>query len=335
MKATELWDTVIWLINILLALAIMAFSFLFILIPSQRVDGLVSIEKLRASTSGDDDIPETPRREADWFRSTWESRFSQPEAPPPERPVVTPGKVYGYLGQMGKDGAILEVKASKEQKVYQVGQRTEPEGFLIVENLSNGVWIEYKDGAGKPARIFLNEKGETGAAGPAAGAGSAAPAGAAQGSAPAPAPAGGRGAAAAPGGGGGVPAGAGGGAAAAPPEGGVTVDPQDPNHFLVAAAQREFVFENEERLSKEVELFPYAPDGKPQGLRIKGMVADAQAQKFGLKVEDIVKKVNGTAVDSLTKIPELFRDQNLRAQTSFVVELERAGRTVELRFDIR
>lgn len=325
MKSNELWDTAIWLVNILLALGIMAFSFLFILFPSPLSEGTVDPVKIVEDAEGGAAPPETQKRDIEWYGPTWKTKLTQPEPPKPVPNIVTPDKVYVCRGLlMGK--IVLEDRQGN-QKAYGVGEST-PEGFKIVEitNDNGGsARLEYKDGAGQTASQWLRtNQPEAGApAGPAPGGGKAAGAG----GAPGPQPGG-----AAPAGG--APAGAGAGPA---PDGvGVTVDEKDPNHLLVTAAERDYALANANQLIEQVTMRPYIPEGgQMQGMVIEEIAADSRVQRYGLKAKDIVKKVNGVAIDSTKKLPELIQDENLRKAPVIDLEIERAGRMIVLHAEIR
>ncbi|MBI5365759.1 MAG: hypothetical protein HZA54_01875, partial [Planctomycetes bacterium] len=161
MKANELWDTAIWLVNILLALGIMAFSFLYILFPSPRVEGAIDPASITGPES--DGVEGPARKDIQHFRPTWEAKLTNPTPPPPVVNVVTPDKVYDFVGNLMGEVA-LTTKSTGAQTLFKAGETT-PEGFTILEIRSASVVIGYKDGQGKPAQATLSKEAAPGALG--------------------------------------------------------------------------------------------------------------------------------------------------------------------------
>ena len=91
--------------------------------------------------------------------------------------------------------------------------------------------------------------------------------------------------------------------------------------------------ENASQILSQLYLTPYYSKGKMEGFLINGIKSGSIATQVGIRVNDIVKKVNGEMLDSPRKIFKLYRQ--LRHLPSVQLEVERNGETLQLTYDLK
>jgi len=87
------------------------------------------------------------------------------------------------------------------------------------------------------------------------------------------------------------------------------------------------------QLAKEVRVMPEVIDGKPAGLRLDGIRTGGPLAAIGLRSGDVIRAINGLDLDS----PEHAIDAylKLRVASHISIAADRAGRRVELDYDVR
>ncbi len=98
---------------------------------------------------------------------------------------------------------------------------------------------------------------------------------------------------------------------------------------LAAVAQT--VAQNPEEL-KNLRVTPAVAEGKIAGYTVKNIPPNSLAAKYGFQSGDVVTKVNGIALESLSKLNAIYR--SIKPGASFVVEVVRSGTPVTLRFQL-
>ncbi len=84
--------------------------------------------------------------------------------------------------------------------------------------------------------------------------------------------------------------------------------------------------------TRQVRIVPSISDGKPLGFKIYAIRRGSLAWHLGLRNGDLIRTVNGYDLSSPDKCLEAYA--RLRASDLVVVELERAGISHELRYQI-
>jgi type II secretory pathway component PulC len=82
-----------------------------------------------------------------------------------------------------------------------------------------------------------------------------------------------------------------------------------------------------------VSLAHFEVNGRIEGIQIKNVDKLPEAQRFGLKNDDVIRYVNGQHLSSKQKAFQVFK--KARSQSFIDIELERKGRSKQLSFRIR
>jgi general secretion pathway protein C len=99
--------------------------------------------------------------------------------------------------------------------------------------------------------------------------------------------------------------------------------------------QREVVAstENLSQILTQARALPYMEQGKIAGFRISAIVPGSIYAKIGLQNGDVIRQVNGQALDDPGKFFQLY--QGLRDERSITIDLMRSGRRQTLNYEIR
>ncbi len=112
-------------------------------------------------------------------------------------------------------------------------------------------------------------------------------------------------------------------------------DKLDPNKYKVSVKERDYILENQDQLINEVTFRPVPGEGG----KLRGIVLDAvegsHMAKRGFQKGDVIRSVNGIAIDSSEAANALMANEQVRGATSLKVVIDRQGRTLTLQFDIR
>ncbi len=87
------------------------------------------------------------------------------------------------------------------------------------------------------------------------------------------------------------------------------------------------------KLQSEARVVPHYQDNQYQGFKLVGVRPGSLYRAIGIRSGDIVKSVNGTAIDSPTKALELF--EQLKSSSQIAVEIERRGQPKTLNYNIQ
>jgi len=87
------------------------------------------------------------------------------------------------------------------------------------------------------------------------------------------------------------------------------------------------------KLQQEARVVPHYQDNQYQGFKLVGVRPGSLYRAIGIRSGDIVKSVNGTAIDSPTKALELF--EQLKSSSNIAVEIERRGQPKTLTYSIQ
>ncbi|MCC6624330.1 MAG: PDZ domain-containing protein [Deltaproteobacteria bacterium] len=87
------------------------------------------------------------------------------------------------------------------------------------------------------------------------------------------------------------------------------------------------------KLQQDARPTPHYQDNQYQGIKLASVRPGSLFRAIGLRTGDIVKSVNGTAIDSPTKALELF--EQLKSSSNIAVEIERRGKPNTLSYSIQ
>jgi general secretion pathway protein C len=87
------------------------------------------------------------------------------------------------------------------------------------------------------------------------------------------------------------------------------------------------------QLAKEVRVAPEMLDGKPAGLRLDGIRSSGPLAAIGLRSGDVIRAINGLELDSPERAIDAYL--KLRAASHISIAADRAGRRIELDYDVR
>lgn len=86
-------------------------------------------------------------------------------------------------------------------------------------------------------------------------------------------------------------------------------------------------------LATQARVVPSFKDGKANGFKIFSIRPGSLYQKIGLQNGDVIRKINGYAIDSPEKALELYA--KLRESSRIEVELERRGKVQTKTVNVR
>lgn len=103
------------------------------------------------------------------------------------------------------------------------------------------------------------------------------------------------------------------------------------NRFQIPRAEVDKALENLSLLYTEIRAVPYFKDGKADGFKLISVKKSSLFEKLGLKRGDILKSINGNVLDIQSGL-KLFNE--LKNETSFILEVERRGTEQSFYYDI-
>ncbi|MBI3099228.1 MAG: hypothetical protein HYY93_13455 [Planctomycetes bacterium] len=113
-------------------------------------------------------------------------------------------------------------------------------------------------------------------------------------------------------------------------------DPNAPGHWLVDPREKEFILSNDAGILNQVEWHPYrTPSGQMSGMMIDKIQDSSIIAGRGFKQGDIIRTVDGNAINSFEQAQQLMKDSAMRGKSSVVIEVERGGRPFKMQFDVR
>jgi type II secretion system protein C len=105
------------------------------------------------------------------------------------------------------------------------------------------------------------------------------------------------------------------------------------NKWIVSREDVLQATENVSKIMSDFKISPYFSSGKIEGFKIDDIKDGSIASLVGIKKGDIVKKVNGEAIDSPKKIFELYR--SIDRASAIQLEVDRDGATEVLTYEIK
>ncbi|NOZ63911.1 MAG: hypothetical protein GXO71_03065 [Caldiserica bacterium] len=89
---------------------------------------------------------------------------------------------------------------------------------------------------------------------------------------------------------------------------------------------------NVNQLFSQVRISPFFKSGKMEGFRVSYIIPGSMVERMGIRKGDIIKKINGEAIDSPSKIFEFYR--KFGNSNRIVVEVERNGKNESLVYQV-
>lgn len=83
---------------------------------------------------------------------------------------------------------------------------------------------------------------------------------------------------------------------------------------------------------RDLRVSPFVSEGKVAGYQVKNIAAGSLAAQYGIQNGDVVTRVNGIALENLSKVNEIYR--SIKPGTPFAVEILRAGSPLTLSFQL-
>ena len=105
------------------------------------------------------------------------------------------------------------------------------------------------------------------------------------------------------------------------------------NKTLSRAEIKQKVFNNMDNALRGLRAGPYRVNGQVQGYRLIRVRPYNILYKFGARSGDIVKRVNGRAINSTKKLYSMW--EALKTESRITVDIERGGRIVTFDFNIK
>jgi len=87
------------------------------------------------------------------------------------------------------------------------------------------------------------------------------------------------------------------------------------------------------QVAGDVRAVPVILDGKPAGLRLDGIRPDGPLAAIGLRSGDVIRAINGLDLDSPERAIDAY--VKLRAASHISIAADRAGRRIQLDYDVR
>jgi len=119
----------------------------------------------------------------------------------------------------------------------------------------------------------------------------------------------------------------------APPAASAEVRQVDDNTYEISREDVERQLSNLSALATQARVVPSFKDGKANGFKIFSIRPGSLYQKLGLQNGDVIRKINGYAIDSPEKALEIYA--KLRESTRIEVELERRGQVQTKTVNVR
>ena len=83
---------------------------------------------------------------------------------------------------------------------------------------------------------------------------------------------------------------------------------------------------------RDLKVAPVVSKGKVAGYQVKNIAAGSLAARYGIQNGDVVTRVNGIALENLSRVNEIYR--SIKPGTPFAVEILRAGSPLTLSFQL-
>lgn len=118
-------------------------------------------------------------------------------------------------------------------------------------------------------------------------------------------------------------------------QGGIVINPArgTQQEVLVSQERLELEMKNFAQLLNQAQVSPSFENGKSVGYNIRNIAPGSVYEQLGLKNQDLIKSINGNAIDSPEKALELFR--LLRNEKTVQLSLVRDGSPLNLTFHIK
>ena len=87
------------------------------------------------------------------------------------------------------------------------------------------------------------------------------------------------------------------------------------------------------KLGSQARVVPNYRNGKYEGFKLVGVRPGSLYRSIGVRSGDVIKSVNGKAIDSPNKALELF--EQLKASSNIQLEIERRGQPKQLNYAIQ
>ena len=108
------------------------------------------------------------------------------------------------------------------------------------------------------------------------------------------------------------------------------------NHWVIDPVERDRILARLDNIwGNEISTRPAFEGGKMKGVKLLEIDKDSIVRMRGFRKGDVITSVNGQPLDSTTKVAEMVRDPKLRSAKRVTVVLERAGRQVQMIYDIQ
>ena len=121
-------------------------------------------------------------------------------------------------------------------------------------------------------------------------------------------------------------------AAAPTTAGGSQIKAVGDNRFVIARAEVEKARSNIGELLKQARMEPNIVNGQTNGFVVKMIQPNTLLSQLGLRVGDVVTRVNGVELNSPEKALQIF--QQLREARRLSVDLTRGGKPLSLQFEV-
>ncbi|RLD12838.1 MAG: hypothetical protein DRI28_07060, partial [Caldiserica bacterium] len=92
---------------------------------------------------------------------------------------------------------------------------------------------------------------------------------------------------------------------------------------------------NDKNLFKNLNISPYIVDGKVEGFKLSKLPNNSIPFKFGLREGDIVRRINGTLINSISKGYVIYNQIVQNGTKIVTVEVLRNGRPVVLSYKLK
>jgi len=119
----------------------------------------------------------------------------------------------------------------------------------------------------------------------------------------------------------------------APPAAGEVVKKLSANRFVVNREDISSSVGNINQFMTQARIKPNFVTGRPSGFSVSEIQPGSLMEKLGLQNNDVVKKVNGQAIDKPEDVFQAY--SQLQRDSNIELEIERGGRREVLRYEIR
>ena len=118
-----------------------------------------------------------------------------------------------------------------------------------------------------------------------------------------------------------------------PPAAGEVVKKLSANRYVVNREDVSSSVGNINQFMTQARIKPYFVGGRPSGFSVSEIQGGSLMEKLGLQNNDVVRKVNGQAIDKPEDIFQAY--SQLQRDSNIELEIERGGRREVLRYEIR